>query len=191
MAYTVFSLWSHLLQHSVNWISSSKPLDTPVPATGSETDSKRVSAGTKVHAETSWTSIQSIFTFLKDKEDELMARQGQTLDKSAASLAQVEEFDDDDDDDDEKTLEMKYDEDAESESDDAKKEDRVSAKASLKARAAGIEISSSEDDSQASFDFMRYSEELWVGVCKARGRGALPYTCILGMCRARDPHFQP
>ena len=43
---------------------------------------------------------------LKDKEDKLMARQGQTLDKSAASLAQVEEFDDDDDDDDEKTLEM-------------------------------------------------------------------------------------
>ena len=23
------------------------------------------------------------------------------------------------------------------------------------------------------------------------GGGVLPYVCILGMCRARDPHFQP
>ena len=23
------------------------------------------------------------------------------------------------------------------------------------------------------------------------GGGGLPYVCILGMCRARDPHFQP
>ena len=26
---------------------------------------------------------------------------------------------------------------------------------------------------------------------KTRGGGVLPYVCILGMCRTRDPHFQP
>ena len=150
-----------LFQHSVNWISSSKPLDTPVPAPGTEMDSIRVSAGTKVHAETSWTSINSIFTFLKDKEAEVIARQGQDGDKSAASLARVEEFEDDEDDDDERTLEMKYDDDdAESESVDAQEGAMASSKMLSRAKAAGIEISSSEDDSQASFDFTRYSEEL-------------------------------
>ena len=27
--------------------------------------------------------------------------------------------------------------------------------------------------------------------CPGGGGGVLPYVCILGMCRARDPHFQP
>ena len=29
------------------------------------------------------------------------------------------------------------------------------------------------------------------GGLQSRGGGVLPYVCILGMCRARDPHFQP
>jgi pimeloyl-ACP methyl ester carboxylesterase len=46
-----------------NWVSSDKPLDTPL-SEGKVADVPRVSAGTTVHEATSSSSINSVFTFL-------------------------------------------------------------------------------------------------------------------------------
>ncbi|XP_071479006.1 cotranscriptional regulator ARB2A homolog [Diadema antillarum] len=156
-------------KHSVNWVSSPKPLDTPIMSQSSPAlDSKRVSAGTKVHAETSWTSFQSVFTFLKDKESELAAR---LAGKPGVSLAEDdEEYSDDETDDDDDIDE--FDDEATEEylqqydngrnSIQAKdSSQKVLSKVST-VKSAGIDISSSdeEEDTEASFDFTRHGDEL-------------------------------
>jgi len=49
-----------------NWVSSDKPLDTPL-SEGKTVDVPRVSAGTTVHEETSTTSMASVFAFLNSQ----------------------------------------------------------------------------------------------------------------------------
>lgn len=59
-----------LIKVSCNWVSSSKPLDTPLNTTpGSIT---RISAGVNVHEQTSWSSFRSVFKFLQKRYDAVM-----------------------------------------------------------------------------------------------------------------------
>ncbi|XP_063956056.1 cotranscriptional regulator ARB2A homolog [Lytechinus pictus] len=140
-------------KHTVNWVSSVQPLDTPRPSKR-PLDSKQVSAGTQVHAETSWTSFKSVFKFLKRKETELMTKErGQTGHNPGVSIAHDEDLDDDDDD---STLELRKES-----SDDESQDKEIGQGDQPKGRSgAGIDISSSDEDTEASFDFQRYSEEL-------------------------------
>ncbi|XP_072038434.1 uncharacterized protein [Amphiura filiformis] len=55
------------IKHSQNWVSSSKPLDTPLSSFGG--DCARVSAGTSKHEETSYYSMESIFAYFKEMEE--------------------------------------------------------------------------------------------------------------------------
>eukprot|EP00112_Aurelia_sp_Birch-Aquarium-sp1_P023745 Seg72.3 transcript_id=Seg72.3/GoldUCD/mRNA.D3Y31 product="UPF0528 protein" protein_id=Seg72.3/GoldUCD/D3Y31 len=56
-------------EHSRNWVSSQKPIDTHVDSPNS-IDACRVSAGTTSHIETSWYAFESVFKFLQEKLDQ-------------------------------------------------------------------------------------------------------------------------
>ncbi|XP_030832814.1 cotranscriptional regulator FAM172A homolog isoform X2 [Strongylocentrotus purpuratus] len=145
-------------KNTVNWVSSIQPLDTPRPPKRT-LDSKQVSAGTQVHAETSWTSFKSVFKFLKNKENELVMTKGQQgrtgQNPGVASIAHHEDLDDDEEDDD-STLELRKEY-----SDEGSQDKEDSQEERPKGRSvSGIDISSSDEDTEASFDFSRYSEEL-------------------------------
>ncbi|KAI5721911.1 hypothetical protein M8J76_000739 [Diaphorina citri] len=56
-------LYTHLLKISRNWVSSERPLDSPLEESTSSDDVTRVSAGTRKHELTSWTAFPSVFEF--------------------------------------------------------------------------------------------------------------------------------
>jgi len=77
-------------ERSMNWVSSPLPLDTHVDSPN-RIDSRRVSAGTKRHVETSWKAFSSVFKFFEEKLDQRLgarSRQGQW--KSAPNSPVVE-----------------------------------------------------------------------------------------------------
>lgn len=58
---------SYLSKVGRNWVRSTKPLDEPLPHSSYASDCDRVSAGTAKHEETSWKSIDAVFTFVSGK----------------------------------------------------------------------------------------------------------------------------
>jgi len=56
----------YLQKVSRNWASHNSPLDTPLP-NAMDGDIPRVSAGHTKHEMTSWSSFESVFTFLEEQ----------------------------------------------------------------------------------------------------------------------------
>lgn len=66
-----------------NWVTSSRPINENV---GSTRDCCRVSAGTMVHEETSWKSMQFVFAFVKERFEHCLAIPGNADTSMSGSL---------------------------------------------------------------------------------------------------------